>query len=111
MQLLCLARENTLNLVRKTRKRTWCLRHLKKAGFNSEELVKVYCAMIRPLLEYCSVVFHTLISNEESDKLDRLERQALKSIYGRKLSYSKMLTRSGLVRLSERRQDAFDGFC
>ena len=61
-------------------------------------------------MEYCSLVFHTLIAEEESVKLDRFESQCLKNIYGRRLSYKSMLKKAELDSLSVRRQNMFDKF-
>ena len=36
------------------RDRVWVLRHLKRAGFNEEELATVYRVIIRPILDYCA---------------------------------------------------------
>ena len=52
------------NLLNKVRRRIWPLRHLRKNGFLQDSLVKVYTAMIRPVLEYASVVFHCLVTEE-----------------------------------------------
>ena len=104
------ARNHVACLLDKLRKRVWSLRHLRKSGFKQPELVKVYCAMIRPVAEYCSVVYHTLITAEESDRLDRFKAQCLKNIYGRKMSYRAMLKKAEITRLSERRQETFDKF-
>ena len=97
-------------LKKKLRQRIWGLRHLHKAGFCQTDLVKVYSAMIRPVAEYYCQVYHTLITKEESVKLDRFESHCLKNIYGNRLSYAKMLKKADLERLSERRQALFDNF-
>ena len=75
------ARCHLETLVTRLRKRIWSIRHLRKAGFNQPELVKVYSAMIRPVAENCSPVFHTLMTEEESVKLDRFESQCLRNIW------------------------------
>ena len=46
--------------------RIWALRHLKRGGFSKQDLVTVYKTMIRPVAEYCSVVFHSMVTNAES---------------------------------------------
>ena len=74
----------------------WSIRHLRKAGFNQTELVKVYEAMIRPVAEYCSSVFHTLITESESNKLDRFEAQYLKISLGTSSAIGPCLGRQGL---------------
>ena len=42
-------------LCRRMRQKYWVLYHLKKAGFSSDELAKVYRTCLRPFLDYCSV--------------------------------------------------------
>ena len=83
--------------------RLWALRHLKRNGLTSSELVCVYQSMICPVAEYCSVVFHALITLKDSLELERIQAQALKIIYNLKISYSDLLERSGLERLDTRR--------
>lgn len=104
------ARHHVSCLLDKLRKRVWSLRHLRKSGFKQPELVKVYTAMIRPVAEYCSCVFHTLITEDESKRLDHFESQCLKNIFGRRLSYRAMLKKAEIVSLSTRRMEAFDKF-
>ena len=91
----------------KFKSRLWSLRHLKKNGFEKDELVKVYQTMIRPIAEYCSSVFHTLITQSDSLELERIQMQALKVIFGCKWSYSELLEKSGLEKLHVRREAAF----
>ena len=102
-----LADAHVRTILDKIRKRIWSLKHLKKKGFNQDELVKVYCTNIRPLAEYVQEVYHTMITAADSDKLDRIEARALKFIYGWKTSYAKMLLKAGIERLSERRVKCF----
>ena len=45
-------------LTRKVRQRMWVLRHLRSAGFEDKDLVEVYTATIRPVIEFASVVYH-----------------------------------------------------
>ena len=104
------ARHHIECLNKKLRQRIWALRHLRKAGFSQADLVKVYTAMIRPVSEYCCQVYHTLITEEESVKLDRFESHCLRNIYGSRLSYEKMLKKAEIERLSIRRQILFDNF-
>ena len=94
-------------LLNKFKSRIWALRHLKKNGFTNENLVLVYKSMIRPLVEYCSCVYHSLITLSDSLELDRLQMQALKTIFGWRLSYRSLLEKSGLERLCTRREAAF----
>ena len=51
-----------------------------------------------------------MISQEQSDLLERQQAQSLKNIYGLGLSASKMRDRAGLRTLSERRIDCMKNF-
>ena len=84
------------------------MRHLKRNGYNNSSLVTVYTSMIRPLAEYCSSVFHALITSSDSYEIERLQMQALKTIFGWRHSYQQLLAKSGLERLSVRREAAFN---
>ena len=90
--------------------RAGTLRHLKKIKFEEKTLVRVYCSLIRPVLEYCSNAFHTSLTQEQSDAMERLQRQSLKVIYGYDTPYSECLERSGIERMSERRDRLFRNF-
>ena len=69
---------------------TWVLRHLKQSGFNESELATVYRTVIRPILDYCCVVYHSLLTSEQDQQVKRLQSLALKNIYGPKMKYSTM---------------------
>ena len=94
-------------LQRKFKSRIWALRHLKQNGFKQGELVQVYKTMIRPVAEYCSSVFHALITKADSYELERIQMQALKVIFGWDLSYEKLMEMSGVEKLSVRREESF----
>ena len=72
-------------LRRRFRERTWILRHLKRSGFNDQELARVYRTIIRPVADYCSVIYHSLLTDEMDQAVERLQSQALKNIYGYKM--------------------------
>ena len=52
-------------LRKRFRTRMWVLRDLQRSGFTESELVRVYTSLVRPVIEYSSVVFFvkTLISS------------------------------------------------
>ena len=47
-------------LQRRMRETAWVLRHLKLAGFTEAELATVYRTVVRPILDYCAVVYHPM---------------------------------------------------
>ena len=92
------------------RQRTWILNHLCHAGFNSEELAKVYRTMIRPVANYMSVVHHSRLSDRQDEEVERMQAQALKMIYGEDVKYAVMRERVGVSTLRQRRIDACAAF-
>ena len=94
-------------LQRKFKCRIWLIRHLKKNGFKQGELLTVYKTIICPVAEYCSTVYQALITDADTNELERIQMQALKCIYGWNLSYEKLLEKSGIEGLSVRREASF----
>ena len=84
--------------------RSWILRRLVHENIDKKKLIDIYCSLIRPVLEYPAVVFHSMLSDEATDRLERLQRLALKSIYGLDCSYADRLEQSGLQTLAARRE-------
>ena len=69
-------------VVKSMKTRFWMLRNLKRSGFNTKELVQVYKTMIRPVAEYRSVVYHSRLTDEQNECLDRHQNQDSKYIFG-----------------------------
>ena len=46
------------------------------------ELVEVYKSMVRLVVEYSSVVYHSLLTEQQSVMIETLQKQALKCIFG-----------------------------
>ena len=93
-------------LIRKTNMRTWTLRELANSGFTETERLKVYTTMIRPVLEYSNVIYHSMLTQELEEKLENVQARALKNIYGHVYSKRQVLQMSGLQTLKERREAA-----
>jgi hypothetical protein len=104
------ARAHVKATINKARRRLWILRHLAKFGFDQEELVQVYKSQIRSVVEYCSVVYHSLLTGEQAQALESFQYQALKCIFGVGESYRSLREKSQLELLSERRLSAVDKF-
>ena len=97
-------------LKRRMRDTTWVLRHLKLAGFNQVELATVYRTIIRPVLDYCAVIYHPMLTDEQDQMVERLQAQALKNIYGYKDSYAVMREKAGVTTHRARRIALCDSF-
>jgi uncharacterized protein YbjQ (UPF0145 family) len=78
----------------------------RKFGLSEEELLRVYTSSVKSVVEFTSVVYHSMLTKEQSNELERLQMQALKCIYGLQFSYQKLLEKTGLKSLEERRIEA-----
>ena len=58
------------------RSRLWMLRNLKSHSFKKEELLTVYRTIIRPALEYGAAVYHSSLTDEQDEALEKLQVQA-----------------------------------
>ena len=88
----------------------WVIRHLLKAGLQKDELAEIYRIYIRPVIEYCSNVYHCLLTRDLSSDIEEMQRTALRLIYGRKTSYARALELSKTDRLDAKRQTNFEKF-
>ena len=97
--------------IKKCRRRYWILRHLKNYGFDESELVMVYKSQVRSVLEYCSVVYHSMLTADQAEALERCQTQALKCIFGYAGESQRTLRqKAGLETLEVRRLAAVDRF-
>ena len=81
----------------------WTLRFLKRSGMASADLLNIYNVVIRSAVEYCSVVYHPLIPAYMSDKLEQIQKQAIKIIFGNSVSYADLISEGRIETLKERR--------
>ena len=102
--------EHVEGIWRSFRGRYWLLIHLKQHQFTTEELLTAYKSIIRPVAEYCSVVFHSMLTDRQDEQIERLQATALRYIYGFGPSYSTMRDWADLPTLRKRRIDACDKF-
>ena len=97
-------------LRRRFRSRYWVLRHLRSVGFNEQELVKVYKVIVRPVADYLAVVYHSMMTDEQDEMVERLQAQALKCIYGWNYSYAALRKMARVETLRHRRLEMVDKF-
>ena len=93
-------------ITRKTYGKRWIIRHLQASGINEDKLVKIYSCYIRPTIEYASVTYHALLTEDLSNKIEDLQKESLKMIYGVKTSYKKCLEKANIETLKKRRENA-----
>ena len=61
-------------------------------------------------MDYCAVVYHAGLTDEQDQKLERLQSSALRCIYGYEMSYKKMRELAQVTTLRQRRIEACDKF-
>ena len=97
-------------LRKRFRRQYWMIFHLKKAGFTEEELARVYRTVILPIADYCQVVYHSMLTDEQDQQIEWLQSRAMKNIYGPGVPYAQMRALAEVTTLRQRRIDASDKF-
>ena len=70
----------------------------------TEELLEIYILFIRCMVEYCCVVWHSSITEEECTDIERVQKTALRIILGDNYTdYGSALELTGLDSLRDRR--------
>ena len=95
---------NTSELCKKAYSRISMISKLKYVGVPIDDLFNVYVLFIRSVLEYCCVVWHSRLTQEQSASLERVQKTCMKVILGEMyISYESALEMSGLETLEARR--------
>ena len=94
----------------KFRSRLWALRHLKRSRMKSADLLFIYKSVVRSVLDFACPTYHTMLSVTQSERLERLQRRAMKCIYGVERSYENILSTEDIERLDLRRENLFTNF-
>ena len=79
----------------------FAIRALKKSGVTTEDLVLVYCSLIRSVVQYACATFANL-PRYLANALEKVKRRAL-AINLPRISYELALSTTGLTTLEERR--------
>ena len=73
---------HTRHLLSISYKRIWAIRKLKKSGVSNSDILYFYFMKIRSILESNCVVYHPMLTQEESSDLERVQKIVLKIILG-----------------------------
>ena len=85
--------------------RVTMLTKLKYAGISAIELINIYTLYIRSVLEYCSVVWHSTLTEDQNQAIERVQKTCLKIILGQDYqNYKQAMEYCGLKSLVERRE-------
>ena len=79
------------NIIRKFNARAWTVGNLKKLGPPACDLLKIYFSLVRPVIEYAAPAYHSQLTADQSEMLERLHKLTLKVIYGWNYSYETIL--------------------
>ena len=94
--------ENTDYITKKAYSRLWMLRRLKNLGLKKTSLLQVFTMQIRSVLEFGAVVWHSMLTDQNSRAIERVQKSALSVILGPSyLCYENALSQTGLKRLDE----------
>ena len=97
--------KNCQEICKRAYSRLSMITKLKYAGVCLEDLLDIYILFVRSVTEYCAVAFHSSLTQEQTHKLETIQRICLKVILGDMyISYSAALEMCGLQTLAERRQ-------
>ena len=90
-------------MLNKISKRYYLIFELARIRIPSHEIILIYCAIIRSVLEYACAVWHSGLTATQSHDIERVQMRCLRIIFP-ELSYADALLISGLDRLSVRRE-------
>ena len=89
-------------MVKKANKRLFLLTLLKRADVTTEDMITIYTSIIRPVLEYACVVWHSSLPEYLHNDIEGVQKRALVIICGLN-SYKRNLEISELTTLRDRR--------
>ena len=96
--------QNTSYLVKKAYRRMQLLHNVAKFSRDKNDLKCIYITFIRPILEQSAVVWHSSLSIENSNDLERVQKASIRLIMGKiHTNYENSLKLLGLKTLKERR--------
>ena len=84
--------------------------HLRRSGFKGRDLMSLFNVFIRPVIEYCSLIYHPLLTVGQNREIERMQRQMVKLAYGYNKSYEVICEQMGISTLEERRKTYIDNF-
>ena len=96
---------NTANIVKKANARMEILRRVASFGASVSDMKDIYILFVRSLLEQSATVWHSSLSQQNINDLERVQKSALKIILGQKYTnYENSLSKLDILSLSERRE-------
>ena len=78
------------NLILRATRRMFVLRYYSKF-LPGKDLKKLYCALVRSVLEYSSITYHSMLTKKLENDLEMVQKKCLRCIYGYAKSYEDLL--------------------
>ena len=98
--------KNTKEISRRAFARVSLITKLKYVGVKREDLIDVYVLFVRSLLEYCAVLWHSGLTIDQQNSLERVQKSCLRVILGEEyIDYSNALETCNLKTLYDRREE------
>ena len=97
-------------LEEKFRGRLWSLRHLKRSGMPAADLLFIFKSILRPVIDFACIVYHPMLTKGQAERIELLQKRALKIIFGPYESYSEIVSKNSIETLAERRERFFVNF-
>ena len=74
--------ENTSNICSKVNRKLYIINKLKHFGLEKEELITAWKSILRPITEYAVPLWHSGLSENDSDRIEMLQKRVLSVILG-----------------------------
>ena len=97
-------------LLTRLRRRLWLISNLKFSGMKVKGLLHIYYSLVRSVADFACPAYHSLLTSEQSDALERIQRRAVKTIFGYEYSYNTILSHQNIKKLSARREELLRKF-
>ena len=92
------------------RGKLWSLRKLTRWGMPREDLVKNYTTVLRPTIEYAAETYSSMLTSDQSARIESLQAKAMKVIFGDTVSYGTVIDNNIVDTLSSRRKEIVKKF-
>ena len=94
------------NMISRASKRLFIFYVLRKYGAPAEDLLAVFQAYIRPILEYACAVWHSALTKHQTHQIERIQKRICKIILAEEYqSYEAALQHLKITSLEDRRKD------
>ena len=87
----------------KASSRLYFLKQLKRSSVTVDDLLYFYCTVVRPVLEYACPVWHSSLTKELSDCIERIQKRAMYIIFGAG-KYNDTIQKHNIDTLDDRRE-------